>query len=129
MGFRMKDFNIMEVHWKTRFLVWFMKNQYMGELPKTEGLGGGNWEICRFRRREELGKKEMGGAFEGGNRMIPPCTLCTFLLKQHIPNETNIKLSKRNLSAQKKLSYIIYRCTKTDDVIFTKAKCFSKGYK
>ena len=41
MGFRMKDFNIMEVHWKTRFLVWFMKNQYMGELPKTEGWGGG----------------------------------------------------------------------------------------
>ena len=77
--------------------------------------------------RGSLAKKKLG-AFEGGG-VISQCTLCTFLLKQHIPNETNIKLTKRNLSGKNKLSYIIYRGTKTDDVTFTKAKCFNKGYK
>ena len=50
--------------------------------------------------------------------MIPQYSPCTFLLKQHIPIETNIKLSKRSLSGKNKVSYIIYRGTKTDDIIF-----------
>ena len=47
----------------------------------------------------------------------------------YIPNKTNIKLSKRNLSGKNKLICIIYMGAKTDEVIFTKDKCFDKGYK
>ena len=39
MGLRMKNFNIMEVHWKIQFLEGSMKNQYIGgEFPKKRGL-------------------------------------------------------------------------------------------
>ena len=88
-----------------------MKNQFMGELPK---IGGKVETICRF--KGGLAKKRWVVPLRGG--MIPQCSLCTFLLKQHIPIETNIKSSKRSLSGKNKVSYIIYRGTKTDDVIF-----------
>ena len=66
MGFRMKDFNIMEVHWKTRFLVWFMKNQYMGELPKTEGWGGGGiGKFVDLGGGRSLAKKRWVGLLKG----------------------------------------------------------------
>ena len=40
MGLRMKNLNIMGVHWKTWFLSeGFMKNQYIEGMPKKEGLG------------------------------------------------------------------------------------------
>ena len=48
----MKNFNIMEVHWKIQFLGrGGYEKQYMwGELPKK-----GAWTVCRFKRG--LGKK------------------------------------------------------------------------
>ena len=49
MLLRMKNFNIMGVHWKIRFL-------------------RGAWTFFRFKGRGELGKKEGGG-------LIPQCTL------------------------------------------------------
>ena len=41
IGLRMKNFNIMGVHWKIRCLGEFIKNQsiYRGEYPKKWGLG------------------------------------------------------------------------------------------
>ena len=82
-------------------------------MPKNGGKGA--WAVCRF--KGGLGKKERGGAFEVEERNDTQCTLSTFLLKQHIANETYIKLNNRNLSGKDKVSYIIYRGTKTDDVI------------
>ena len=35
---RMKNFNIMGVHWKILFLGGFTKRTYRGELPKNGGL-------------------------------------------------------------------------------------------
>ena len=81
---------------------------------------GGTWTDCRF--KWELGKKERGGAFEGRGNETPMHTM-------YIPNKTNIKLSKRNLSGKNKLICIIYMGAKTDEVIFTKDKCFNKGCK
>ena len=44
MGLRMKNFNILGVHWTIWFLGgWFTKNQG-GGLPKK-----GDWTVCRFR--------------------------------------------------------------------------------
>ena len=45
MGLRMKNYNIMGVHWKIWFLVGFTKNQYIaGNL-----LERGAWTVCRFK--------------------------------------------------------------------------------
>ena len=41
MGLEIKNFNIMEVHWKIRFLGWgegHEKPVYKGEVPKMGGL-------------------------------------------------------------------------------------------
>ena len=51
MGLRMKNFNIMGVHWKTRFLGGVHEKLIQGELPKIgRGLG-------------QFDKKERGDAF------------------------------------------------------------------
>ena len=73
MGLRMKNLNILGVHWKG-----FRKNQYWGggaggggDCLKREGLenlqgeGGGGGGLARIRAI---------GVFEGG--VIPQCTLC-----------------------------------------------------
>ena len=59
----MKNFSITGVHWKIQFLVGVPKKpMYRGELPKKEGLG-------QFPdlRGGGVGKKEVGGVFEGGH--------------------------------------------------------------
>ena len=78
---------------------------------------GGTWTDCRF--KWELGKKERGGAFEGRGNETPMHTM-------YIPNKTNIKLSKRNLSGKNKLICVIYRGATTDEVIFTKDNVLTK---
>ena len=51
MDLRMKNFNIMEVHWKIQLLEGVHKKQiYRGELPKM-----GHWTVCEF--NWGLGKK------------------------------------------------------------------------
>ena len=67
MGFRMKNFNFMGVHWKICFFGGggvggggVTKNQYIGE----NCLKWGVWTVCRFKGR--LVKKEGVGVFEGG---------------------------------------------------------------
>ena len=83
----MKNFNIMGVHWKIRFLGGFKKKQYRESCLKLEG-GSGQFANLRRGGGERLGKKQRGGGpFEGGlgggggGRMIPQWALCTFLLK------------------------------------------------
>ena len=67
MVLRMKNLNILGVHWRTRLLGGggFTKNQYRGgELPKKG-------TVCQFKGAwQERG----GGVFEG--ELIPQCTLC-----------------------------------------------------
>ena len=94
MGLRMKNFNIMGIHWKTRFLGGVHEKPIQGELPK---IGRGASTVWQKR--------------EG----------------RCLPKEINIKVSKPNLSGKNKVSYTIYRGTKTDYVIFTRGKCYSKG--
>ena len=60
-GLRMKNFNIMGVHWKIQFLGWFHENPiYRGEFPKG---GGGSCTVCMF--KSGLDKEE--GVFLTGD--------------------------------------------------------------
>ena len=56
MLLRMKNFNILGIHWKIRLLG--------GGSQKTIEGGGGAWTVCQFKKG--LGKKEEDGSFEGG---------------------------------------------------------------
>ena len=62
MGLRMKNFDILGVHWK----IWLLggwssqKTNIEGGLPEK----GGAWTVCKF--KGGLGKKEGDGVFEGG---------------------------------------------------------------
>ena len=72
MGLRMKNFNIVGVHLKIRFLGSVHEKPIQGELPK---IGEGAWAVCRFKRGRGVGKKERGGAFEGGRNETPMHTM------------------------------------------------------
>ena len=70
MGLRMKNFNILGVHWKIQFLGGrgYEKPIQMGELSERVV-----WTVCRFKGRGGgLGKK-WSGVFEGGG-LRPQCT-------------------------------------------------------
>ena len=73
---RMKNFNILSVHWKIRFLGrTSQKNDIEGGVPKKGGLG-------QLKYLRGLGKKDGGGVFDRG--VIPWCTLYltpSYLLK------------------------------------------------
>ena len=70
MRLRMKNFNIMGVHRKIRFLGGgFTKNRYIGRNCLKRG------SLDSFRFKGGLGKKEGNGVFEGC--LIPQCTLWT----------------------------------------------------
>ena len=76
MGLTMKNFNILGVHWKIRFLgEGLMKNQYKeGDCWKW-----GPWTFCWVKGKGAW--QERGGVFEGRG-LIPQCTLlwiCTNL--------------------------------------------------
>ena len=64
MVLRMKNVNILGVHWK----IWFSggggftKNQYRGG---EDCLKKGALIVCQFKEGGGLGKKEGGGVFEG----------------------------------------------------------------
>ena len=75
MELRMKNFNIMGVHWKIQFL-WgggggggggYKKPIYRGDLPEKEGA----WTVCRF--KGDLAEIEGVVFLRGG--LIPQCTL------------------------------------------------------
>ena len=69
MALSMKNFNILEVHWKIQLLDGrFMKNQYRG----GNSLKRGTWIVSWF-KGWGLGKKEGRGVFEGW--LIIQCTL------------------------------------------------------
>ena len=77
MVLRMKNFNILGVHWKIQFLE--------GGSRKTNIEGGnclkrGAWAVCQF--KGELGKKEGGGGvFEGeGGVDTPMLTMKSLLI-------------------------------------------------
>ena len=54
MGWRIKTFNIMGIHWKIRFLgEGFLKNQYIEKISWNEGGQGG---LNRFKK--ELPEKK-----------------------------------------------------------------------
>ena len=59
-GLRMKNFNIMGVRWKIRFLRGFTKKQYIGGLPKKAGGLGQFVDLIG-----SLAKKKESSAFEG----------------------------------------------------------------
>ena len=67
----MKNFNIMGVHWKTRFLgCEFTKNQYIGGIAWK----GRSWTVYRFKGGAGgFWEKREGWCFYGG--LIPQCTL------------------------------------------------------
>ena len=61
MVLKMKNFNILGVHWKVQLLGGFMKNQYRGwDCLKRWGLDS----LSIY--KGGLSKKEGGGVFEGG---------------------------------------------------------------
>ena len=69
-GLRMKNFNIMRVHRKIRFLGGAVtKNQYIGGNCLKRGGGFGHLTDLRVR-----GDSQKRGKGEGG--LIPQCTLC-----------------------------------------------------
>ena len=63
MVWRMKNFNILGIRWKIRFL----------------GGGGGTWTVCWF-KGGGVGKKEVGGVFEGGSDTQCTLWVCEFVL-------------------------------------------------
>ena len=72
MGLRMKNFNIMGVHWKIQFSrVGFTKNQYIEGIAWKEGLG----QFSDLRK--SLAKKREGG---GGRGWYPNVTMKIALL-------------------------------------------------
>ena len=100
MGLSMKNFDIMGVQWKTRHLGGVHEKPIQGELPRIwDSLDSlpRTWIVCRFKGRGAWQKREWW----------------------QFSNETNIKLSKRNLSGKNKVSYFV----------FSKGKYFNKGYK
>ena len=78
MILRMKNFNILEVHWKIQLFFLGGGGEPIHEKPIQRGdcLKRGTWTVCQF--KGGLGKKEGGGVFEGGT-LIPQCTLWTFI--------------------------------------------------
>ena len=63
MVLRMKNFNILGVHWRIQLLGGggSQKTNIDGGLPKSGG--GGVWTVCQF-SEGGLGKKEWGCVFE-----------------------------------------------------------------
>ena len=59
MGLRMKNFNIISVHWKIQFLGEGSQKTYKEELPKT-------WGLDSLQIQGKLGKKGRGGGGGGG---------------------------------------------------------------
>ena len=66
MGLRLKNIDIMGVHWK----IWFLR-EALHENQYTGGgcLKRGAWSVCRFKKG--LGKKRGDGVFEGGGDWYP----------------------------------------------------------
>ena len=60
MGLRMKNVNILGVHWKNQLLGGLMTHQYRGGLPKK-----GAWTVCQFKgcleRKTEVVLLRRGG--------------------------------------------------------------------
>ena len=80
MGLRVKNFNILGVHWKTKI---------EGALPKKGGLG----QFADLRGEGGLGKKEGVLFLRGG--LIPQCTLCNSdNFRELIQNNTTHFLSE-----------------------------------
>ena len=75
MGLRMKNFNIMGVHWKIQFSrVGFTKNQYIEGIAWKEGLG----QFSDLRK--SLAKKREGRWGEGGGGDTPMYSMKIALL-------------------------------------------------
>ena len=74
MGLRMKNFNIMRVHWKIQFLEGDVtKNQYVGGNCLKRGAGGGRLGQFAYLRRV-LAEEDGGWCF--WESLIPQCGLC-----------------------------------------------------
>ena len=85
MVLRMKNFDILGVHWKIWLLeVGSQKTNIEGGLPKRGG--GGSWTVCWF--KGEAWQERGSGVFEGG--LVLQCTLCT-----DDANKRNEKLALR----------------------------------
>ena len=68
MGLKIKNFNIMKVHWKIRFLGGgFTKNQYIAGIAWKKGLG-------------QFAKLKRGAWQKRGGWLIPQCTLFHILI-------------------------------------------------
>ena len=76
MGLRIKNFTIMGVHWKIRFLEGVHKNQYIGRNFLKRGRGLGLFADLGEARQQ----KRRGGVFEGGEVLVPQWTLCFVFL-------------------------------------------------
>ena len=68
MVLRMKNFNVLGVHWK----IWLLRGGGGSRRTNIEGgdcLKRGAWAVCWF--KGGLGKKEEGGVFEEGRGWDP----------------------------------------------------------
>ena len=68
MGLRMKNFNVMGVHWKIRFLG---PGAWKTNILAMKCLKRGAWAVCRF--KSWFDKKEEVDVFDV--RLRPQCTL------------------------------------------------------
>ena len=84
MGLKMKKFKILGVYWKIGLLGG-------GSSRKTniEGhcLKLGHWTVCRF--KGELGKKEGGGVFRGGNTPMHTIVVQSYFIERHLDCDIN----------------------------------------
>ena len=97
---KMKNFNIMGVHWKIQFLRGGPEKPiYRGNFPQKnrEGRGGGWW-------------KRGGGVF-GGRELIPQCTLCgSRVYFVFLFNEIILRLSMVQNISRRILTFIKTSC-------------------
>ena len=113
MGLRMKNFNIMGVHWKIRYSgMGVTKNQYIGGTALKGG--GGAWTVRRF--KGGLPKKR-GWSFWGGGTKpkyiycpnqtlkLKNCTLGWEVLYYFHTHE-NLSNKLQNIRRSKNLSYL-----------------------
>ena len=128
MGLRMKNFNIMGVPWKIRFL---KGGSWKASMPKKVGA----WTVCRFKRW--LGKKR-GWCFWGGFD-TPIHTMITKVFLSVFPKmPTEIFCSKIYWQNSAKASFmyqqwtatvlIFLKITTTDYVVFFSEYIFKNSY-
>ena len=82
MVLRMKNFNILGVHWKIRLLIGGGGSQKTNIEAGDYLKRGRVWTVYWF--KGELGKKGGGGVFEGeeGGGLRPQYTLCSFPIER-----------------------------------------------